>query len=402
MNKKIVMGIVANALYIVIFSKSGREYAPALEAVLVVFILVSIIGAFMIAAGKRKAGAILVGAGCVPFVPLGLIGINGAQDVLKEGQAGFWSTRKPWIIEAVIVLPIMFSVGIIAGSSLQDLVDSKHPLLVRIKLAVSERDSMRDKIGSALYWASSHNDFEMVKLLIENGADVRHISFERLNTEIFKYVVEKGADPKNEPLEMIYNPEIVNYAVAKGADVNAHVDEQGNTRLMSAVENEAHRSTTMDVAIHSAKTDWNSDSPIRNLLTHGANVNAKNKDGRTALMMAFIGGTNFAGSIEQVRFTEKNKEIPLLLLDHGADINAKDNKGNTPLMYAMRNLTQLYEGDELNAEDLDVLSLLIARKANVNVANKEGSTPLRIAQSIPSPAARERVVAMLKKTGARE
>jgi uncharacterized protein len=50
---------------------------------------------------------------------------------------------------------------------------------------------------------------------------------------------------------------------------------------------------------------------VRALLDRGADVNAKNKDGFTVLMVA------------------GNAEIVRLLIDKGADVNAKDNSGRT-------------------------------------------------------------------------
>ena len=60
---------------------------------------------------------------------------------------------------------------------------------------------------------------------------------------------------------------------------------------------------------------------IKKLLDKGADVNAKDKDGETALMAAALRG---------------HTEIVQFLLNKGADVNAKRNDGTTALMAAAR------------------------------------------------------------------
>jgi len=57
------------------------------------------------------------------------------------------------------------------------------------------------------------------------------------------------------------------------------------------------------------------------LLKKGANVNAKDKYGGTALMYAAVKG---------------HKEVVELLIENGADVNAKNIMGKTALMSASR------------------------------------------------------------------
>lgn len=98
--------------------------------------------------------------------------------------------------------------------------------------------------------------------------------------------------------------EEVEELIRKGADVNAK-NEEGRTALMYAAEFNKNPEV------------------IKVLLTNGADVNAKDKDGETALMSA-------------VAFN-KNPEVIQVLLNNGADMNAKDEIGRTALDFALVN-----------------------------------------------------------------
>ena len=88
------------------------------------------------------------------------------------------------------------------------------------------------------------------------------------------------------------------------------------------------------------------------LISKGADVNAKDKDGRTSLHSAASSG---------------NKEIAELLISKGADVNAQSNNGWTPLHSAASNGSK------------EIAELLIANDADVNAPNKDGDFPLRLA-----------------------
>lgn len=163
---------------------------------------------------------------------------------------------------------------------------------------------------------------------------------------------------------------------------------------------------------------------VRDLLLHGANVNARTKDvkksrrlwdleprqdntwrrGLTPLHLLFDSAeANYV--VNQDDFIA----IVKLLLDNGADINAKTNNGETPFHY----LCKYYQGDKLhfvakllieygadvNAEDsgwivggetplqklccyyknedlIHAVKLLIDKGANANTKNKKGDNPL--------------------------
>ena len=89
-------------------------------------------------------------------------------------------------------------------------------------------------------------------------------------------------------------------------------------------------------------------------LGNGADVNAKHKNGRTALMLTAEWGSQ--------------GEVAGVLLAHGADLSAKDKDGRTALMWAVQFNTGM-------------VRLLVAHGADVNAKANDGATALSIAES---------------------
>ena len=103
--------------------------------------------------------------------------------------------------------------------------------------------------------------------------------------------------------------------------------------------------------IHNAARNGNV-TDVRALLNSGANINARDNDGSTALIWA----ARF-GHLATVRE----------LLDRGANINARSNSGWTALICA------IYYGH------LAVVRLLLDRGANINARDHVGQTALSLA-----------------------
>jgi len=105
------------------------------------------------------------------------------------------------------------------------------------------------------------------------------------------------------------------------------------------------------VRLHLAAKDG-AISRVKHLIAEGADINARDNQGRTPLYEAILGG---------------NVNTVKLLTWHGADINARDNQGRTPL--------HLASGRNHQA----VTELLIDQGADVNATDKDGDTPLNVA-----------------------
>lgn len=153
-----------------------------------------------------------------------------------------------------------------------------------------------------------------------------------------------------------------------GADINA-VDENGRTALHYAVK-------SADKAV------------VERLLGNKIDVNVADQEGKTALHYAII-------FILTDRFNFS--EIAKLLLDNKPDVNAVDKGGKTALHYAVIYMNKavveslINNKAKLNAVDnegrtalhhaalhrnIQITKLLIANRADVNVLDKEGKTAL--------------------------
>lgn len=165
----------------------------------------------------------------------------------------------------------------------------------------------------------------MVELLLSKGA---HLNQATKYKSALMYAASEG------------HVDIAKLLLARGEDVNTHTDE--GTALMMAV---------------------NRGNPelVQLLLDAGARVNAKHRSGKTPLIMSAdrsIAEMNAKpGSLPPV----PSAEIMSLLLARGADPNAADQYGRTALM---------------EATSVTKIRLLLAQGAQVNATDEEGETAL--------------------------
>ena len=141
-----------------------------------------------------------------------------------------------------------------------------------------------------------------------------------------------------------------------------------------------------DAALRKAAQDG--DMPtVKDLLAKGANVNAKDESGQTALLW--------------VAPARDNPEMIKLLIAKGADVNAKDNQGTNALMIAASQSNPgilaelLAAGADINAQNseggtalmaaafranLDEIKILLAKNADLALKDKQGRTALDVAK----------------------
>ena len=167
--------------------------------------------------------------------------------------------------------------------------------------------------------AITHGDEIVVKNLIQNGADVNVVVADK-NYNYSALLLAANGD----------NPEIVKALIDAGANINAK-NGGGWTALMFAV-------TKPEIA--------------KVLIAAGANVNAKNNFGSTVLMIA-------------VRDDASNLNVIKELISAGANVNAKDDLGSTALM---------------KTDKPEIIKILANAGANVNAKDDTGWTVLMRAE----------------------
>ncbi len=168
-------------------------------------------------------------------------------------------------------------------------------------------DQFTDELADACYMG----DIVVVKDLLARGADVNATDSYGTtplgnaavagNRSIYELLIERGAHFDLFNCSAAGDVQRVKKLIAKDTDVNA-TNKVGSTALMLASRDSGVQ--VMEILINS-----------------GANIDTQNSQGRTALMNAAKNG---------------QRKAVKLLLDHNADLHIKDEDGRTALEWAQR------------------------------------------------------------------
>lgn len=190
-------------------------------------------------------------------------------------------------------------------------------------LDINQRDS---RGNSVLYYVIDKGDIEMMKELINIGADINlKCSFDEsaIDRAIFKG-----------------NMEILETLLENDNLLLNKTNILGKTPLISMINADNY-------------TIEEKETIIETFIEKGTNINMVcSKDGNSPLLYAYQAG--YLSIVE-------------LLIYNGADINIKNNEGNSLLVYAIKN------------NDFPLVKYLTENGADVNIINNEGKSPLHYA-----------------------
>jgi ankyrin repeat protein len=178
--------------------------------------------------------------------------------------------------------------------------------------------------------------------------------------------------------EILERTDIVKILLEEGADVNAK-DKYGRTALMIASEYgkrglERKYQTEGPNLVGGLNTHYETAKVVKVLIENGADVNAQDDDGDTPLSNALY---------------QRHMEIIKELIKNGADVNIKVDNGRTPLHIA---------SDWLGLQNPEIIEILISKGADINARDNDGKTPLSLAKK----GGRTEVAEILRKHGAKE
>jgi ankyrin repeat protein len=274
-------------------------------------------------------------------------------------------TMRSIVRIGIVLCLCMFSQVLFAGDSGAELSETVDQL----KVLLSSSDTSKDIIKLI------KKKPELLTYKSATGEDLVFMAAN--NTEVLGYLVEKGMklavvdNNGNTPLHTLHtsvytqkNPKSIEDAIimfrTAGVDLNA-CNKDGVTALYNA--SRLGRTAIAECLIrHGATLDILSavelgDSWIISsiLSTDSGAINVVDNRGMTPLHLV----------VEKK--SDSQKEIVAQLLKNGADVNKKDKTGRTPLFYAVEK--QCYE----------VIGMLLESGANVMITDDSGDTPLHAA-----------------------
>ncbi len=252
------------------------------------------------------------------------------------------------------LLALFLVLSVVPAQELQDAAQKGElrrvrELLEKFPESINEKDSGWGR--TALHWAARGVHFEVMKLLVDQGADVKatdnsditalHSVAARGHREATELLVSRGADLNavdafgQTPLSYTItgsHKELADFLISKGATVP--IEGEVGRRLLHASASQGNK----------ALVDW--------MVDKGADLTTESGNGGTILHSACEGGlTDFA---------EK-------LIRRGFAVNAPDRYGLTPLHYAAAN------GHKSAAESL------LNHKAEINARTLTGMRPIHLA-----------------------
>jgi len=264
-----------------------------------------------------------------------------------------------------------------------------------------------------LIWAAYSGDLDTVKRLLQSGADINARDQDGLTPIVYA----PGAG----------DPATVHFLLEKGADIRGRL---GYAALLSAMQDGLKggavafavpeirkRAMVRDLLAHGADPNPSGafyKPRMKRLVDYGIPVNLYLLDFNSLLYSSYARG--IAPVISSA--LQRRGYITRMLLQHGAEVDTRDWQGRTALMYAIARDNMgsvealLSAGADVNTQDIhgrtvleyalywgnpEMVQRLVAQGVDVNATGDRPYTPLRIAMQ----GRLTRIVRILKQAGAK-
>ena len=221
--------------------------------------------------------------------------------------------------------------------------------------------------GTPIRWAAKYDQLEILKFLLEKGADIKakYTDAEELiifgaetgNLELIKILVEAGADYSNNynsPLHHAKSVEVAKYFLENGVAVDA--GDKG------------------DKPIHTASRNANFEV-VKFLVEQGAKIDSVNRDRQQPIHAACQGG---------------NYDIVTLLVENGADVNAlcsyavEFSYGDGSSLLSRTNVTPVWIAAKESTPE--IIDFLLGKGGDIQFEANKFGTPLHAAAMAGNPA----------------
>jgi uncharacterized protein len=229
--------------------------------------------------------------------------------------------------------------------------------------------------AAALLYAILNGHYDAAAMLVERGADPNLADsagmaalYAAVDMNTLGEVYGRPPRPSYDKLTAV---DLMNVLLAHGADPNARLKTPALQRAHTPGE-----PTLGEGATPLMRAAKNGDSAALELLmAHGADVQATQKNGTTALMFAAGLGRGVGTFAKDYATDAQMLQAARVLVGHGANVNAISAAGQTAMHFA----AQAADSNLPQPSD-DMVKFLAAQGARLDVADRQGRTPVEMAQ----------------------
>jgi uncharacterized protein len=237
-------------------------------------------------------------------------------------------------------------------------------------LELAEANGIRPLLMAAL-----NNQLDVARLLLAKGANVNADDFWG-RTPLWAAVEYRNLDmnnveqddPKDNGVDRAPILDFIKELIAAGAHVNARTRELPPARRwLYSLNDVSWVDFTGQTPFLRAALSGDT-TTMKLLVQHGADPNLPTLAGTTPLMAA--AGVNWTVQQTYTESPQARLDAVNLCLELGADVNATNSMGLTALLGAV------------NRGSNDIIEILVKRGARLDIKDKEGRTPLRWAEGV--------------------